>query len=184
MVNGQHFGEDIGKSRSCVTRNFSEIQWWNRTSRAVEEICALHRTGSPRFHVWVMIVLEMLTLMVLVLMMHGPIVFTFRLRLSPHLSPRFALRLGFRTVKRRDMGRSTVSITDRKYDRRDDNIFRGLRWASRAFRRIGTSTVPRYLAERTAFQHTAASLSKTISRRDSWSFSLPAGRWAVANYSN
>jgi hypothetical protein len=169
------------------TGNFSEIQWWNSRCRVIEEIRALHRTSCTRFRVRVVVVLEMLTLMVLVLMMHGPITFALHLCLPPQLLAGFTLRVATLVVRgtmRWNIGRSTVSIAHRKDDGRDDNVFRSLGQPSSTFWRIGTSAMPCNLAERATFQHTAASLPKPVRWRDSWSFGLPTSRCAVTDDSS
>ena len=64
--------------------------------------------------------LEMLTLVVLMLMMHRSIAFAFHLRLPSQLLPSFALRVVTLVVRKtmmgRDVGRSAVSIAHRKDD--------------------------------------------------------------------
>jgi len=166
IVNDCEILEDIDvKFEEVVSAVFfSEVQWWHGTGGTIKEICALHRAGTARFRVRMVVVLEMLALMVLMLMMHRAVAFAFRLRFPPQLLSSFAWCVVTLVVMRRNVSRSTVSIAHGKDDRRDDDVFRAFGGPSGALGWIRAPTMPCYLTKRAAFQHTVASVSKPVGR--------------------
>jgi hypothetical protein len=96
-----------------ANRMDSQIQWGHRGHGSAEVICALHRAGTTRLHIWMVLVVMMMVTKVL--MRSGRKTLSFEFLFFSHLLASFAIMQYPRTVWDMVWGSicwRTVSVTD------------------------------------------------------------------------